>query len=307
MAQGALNVIIDSIGGIGGGGFRCAPSGHHFVLGPDQRSEHGAARGEGELLRGWPELCLSRATIDNDGIRLWTGQEARPMGQWAAAGFANLQIVSREQTPLEDGGIKRVTVLTGSDPEKPIVHGETIRMLEDGAIEVQNRVEIDAGLPGPARVGLVCATAPGFDQIEWFGRGPGESHADRKAGSPVGRYRGSVDEQLVNYILPQENGNKTDVRWFALSDGEWTLRFDGAPWMEFSVHHFTDADLTASLHTHELAERRRPETWIHLDHRQRGVGTGSCGSQALPEYCVDPGRYEFTYTIRVLNSPYSHN
>ncbi len=31
-------------------------------------------------------------------------------------------------------------------------------------------------------------------------------------------YSGTVDEQFTNYVVPQENGNKTDARWASLTN-----------------------------------------------------------------------------------------
>ena len=67
------------------------------------------------------------------------------------------------------------------------------------------------------RLGLQMRLVPGLERMTWFGRGPQESYIDRLAGASVGRYAGTVDEQYVPYVMPQENGNKTDVRWAALS------------------------------------------------------------------------------------------
>jgi beta-galactosidase len=138
----------------------------------------------------------------------------------------------------------------------------------------------------------------GFEEIEWFGRGPHESYCDRKAGAPVGLYRGTVAEQYVPYIMPQEHGNKTDVRWLAVGASEVGLLL--APLrpehMECSVSHFTAADLHRALHTHELRPRR--ETIVNLDYRQRGLGTGSCGPDTLPQYRLPAGRYRFDYRLR---------
>ena len=100
---------------------------------------------------------------------------------------------------------------------------------------------------------------------------------------------GSVAGQYVPYIMPQENGNKCDVRWFELEDGTWRMRFSADPLFEFSVHHFTPTDLFACRHTNEVEDIVRPETVISIDLVQRGVGTGSCGPQTLEPYCVAPG------------------
>ena len=65
------------------------------------------------------------------------------------------------------------------------------------------------------RVGLTLALPAGYETFTWYGRGPHENYADRKSSAPLGRYSGSVDEQLYPYVIPQESGNKTDVCWAA--------------------------------------------------------------------------------------------
>ena len=85
---------------------------------------------------------------------------------------------------------------------------------------------------------------------------------------------------------------------FSLSNGKNSLRFEAAPQFEFSVRHITDNDLFSCYHTNEVADKIRPETIIHIDHIQRGVGTGSCGPQTFSQYCVEPGTFEWSFTIR---------
>jgi hypothetical protein len=113
-------------------------------------------------------------------------------------------------------------------------------------------------------------------------------------------YEGVVDEQHVPYVMPQENGSKCDVRWFELSNGTQRVRFLADPLFEFSVHHYTPADLLASRHEPDVTDRRRDETIVLIDARQRGVGTGSCGPQTREAYCVNPGTYSFSVGIQVV-------
>jgi beta-galactosidase len=63
---------------------------------------------------------------------------------------------------------------------------------------------------------------PALSDMEWYGRGPGESYWDRNTATLVGRYEVAVSGQYFPYVRPQESGNKTDVRWLALSDGQGT-------------------------------------------------------------------------------------
>jgi len=248
------------------------------------------------LLEGFADLCVWRATTDNDGIRRWEGQDAKPMGQWLAAGLNTAKV--KERTLSVDGAkITQRTVWVGSDEAKKMVHEQTIEVLPTGEFAVSNVCDYDASLPSLPRVGVVMQTPAGFENLTWYGKGPWESHTDRDAGAPVGQYSGTVDEQYVKYALPQENGNKSAVRWFTLDNGAVGLTFTGEPTFEFSVRHFTDEDLFTSYHTNELEDKRLAETIIHIDHIQRGVGTGSCGPQTFEQYCVNPGRYEWRYTV----------
>ena len=144
------------------------------------------------------------------------------------------------------------------------------------------------------RVGLTLEIPEGYETLEWFGRGPHESYADRKASAAVGRYRQSVDEQIYPYVKPQESGNHTDVRWAALTDGDGNgLRVSGDDLLQISASHYTAADLTAAEHIHELARMRRPQVVLNVDHRQGGLGNGSCGPGVLPQYQLPPEEFRF--------------
>jgi len=126
----------------------------------------------------------------------------------------------------------------------------------------------------------------------WYGRGPHESYVDRKVGAAVGLYSGSVDEQYVPYIMPQENGNKTDVRWVALRNDQgigWLAT--GRQLLEVSASHFTAEDLYRALHTNELS--RRDSIAFNLDLKQCGLGGASCGPGTLAQYLIPPGTFSF--------------
>jgi beta-galactosidase len=138
--------------------------------------------------------------------------------------------------------------------------------------------------------------APGLEHLAWYGRGPHENYTDRNTGAAVAHYQSTVTDQYVPYILPQENGNKTDVRWLALRDGAGHGLFAaGCPVMEASALHYGPEDLFAAFHTHELEPR--PETILCLDLRQCGLGGASCGPGTLDRYLVKPGEFRFDYRL----------
>lgn len=112
-------------------------------------------------------------------------------------------------------------------------------------------------------------------------------------------YQSTVAEQYVPYVMPQENGHKTDVRWLMLrgSDGHG-LMVVGEPLFEFSVSHFTDNDLFAARHTCDL--KPRPEVLLNLDTAMRGLGTASCGPDTLEQYRLLASEYQFTYRLKLV-------
>lgn len=258
------------------------------------------ALGGEQLISRGPELCIWRAATDNDGIRGWSGQSGKPMGQWLAEGLNEKQSKAGSLSVERDGADAVITIensFTGRGSSKLFRHRHEYRITPRGRIEVTNCVSADTDLPSLPRIGVAMETPAGFEQVEWFGRGPHENYIDRNAGAPVGRYTGTVDEQFVPYILPQENGSKSEARWFSVTNGSVGVTFRAEGVFEFSVRHFRDNDLFACYHTNELEDVRRAETVIHIDHRQRGLGTGSCGPQTLSKYCVEPGDYTFGYSI----------
>ena len=116
----------------------------------------------------------------------------------------------------------------------------------------------------------------------------------------VGLYGGKVEEQFENHIMPQENGNKTDVRWVALTNIRGTgLLIDGEDVINTSARHYTDENLTEAAHTNEL--KRIDEIVLNIDHLVSGVGSGSCGPQTLEQYRVKPRPTSFTVRFRAFS------
>jgi hypothetical protein len=98
-------------------------------------------------------------------------------------------------------------------------------------------------------------------------------------------------------VLPQENGNKSDVRWAAITDARGIgLLAVGMPLINVSAHHYTTEDLTKALHTYDL--KRRNETILNLDDVQSGLGSNSCGPGPLEKYLIDSKESSFTVRLK---------
>jgi beta-galactosidase len=220
-----------------------------------------------------PRLQLWRAPTDNDGLPLVEDKDFGPLTRWLELG------------------------LDGDDLHGVATHTQRFRELSDGAILVENEVELAGGVRDVPRIGVVLTLRPGLEQLEWYGPGPWEAYSDRRASAHVGRWRSTVTDEYVPYIAPQEHGHHPDARWLRLTDARGRgLEVRGRPAIGFGASHFTAADLTAATHTDELVPRA--ETILSLDLAQRGLGTASCGPDTGVQYRLLEPRYSFAYELR---------
>lgn len=254
-----------------------------------------------ELLVAGPRLQVWRGATDNDGIKGWTGQDGKSLGIWLKAGLDQVTIRpgSTKAKQNKDGSVTLTLEHIGAckASDNAIIHKQTCTVTPDGRITVANTFVVDKALPVLPRLGVVLTLQPGLEKLTWFGRGPFENYADRKRAAMVDRYESTVTDQYVPYILPQEHGNHTDVRWLALQGASAGLRVEAQGPLEFSASHYTAEDLFAGKHTYDL--HARPEVILNLDYRQSGLGTNSCGPGVLEQYEIKPGRrYQWSYVLQ---------
>jgi beta-galactosidase/beta-glucuronidase len=254
-----------------------------------------------ELLAHGPRLNIWRAPTDNDGLKAYPDRPGKLLAEWLAAGLDRLELRSnvvslRQLNPQ----VVRFVVETVAQAEGcPVAfeQRQTYTVYGSGDILIDNVITAGQTLPPLPRVGLTMQLPAGFEQFTWYGRGPHENYVDRNAGAAVGLYHSSVAEQYVPYIMPQENGNKTEVRWLTLTNGTGIgLLATGRPPLEASASHCTADDLYRAFHTNELA--RREEVILNLDYKQCGLGGASCGPGTLPQYLIQTGTFEFTVRLR---------
>lgn len=265
------------------------------------------------LLQSGPRVNLWRGPTDNDGgvvmnVRHRAGQMVsdcrlgRIAQKWQEAGYDRLiarvesLAFSHPEPALFQFRVQ--TVLAAKSLAPVFACDQTWTVYGSGDLVLQTDLKpLRDQLPDLPRFGLQMVLPAGFDQITWYGRGPHENYEDRKESAFVGLYGGSVQDQYVPYIRPQENGNKTDVRWVALTNRQGLgLLASGMPLLNVSAHHYSTEDLTWVLHAHEL--RRREEIYLNLDYRQGGLGSNSCGPRPLPQYLLMPEPMSFRVRLR---------
>ncbi|MBD3267341.1 hypothetical protein GF373_11795, partial [bacterium] len=174
----------------------------------------------------------------------------------------------------------------------------TYTIFGNGEILVDTNIDPVGDLPPLPRLGMNMTIPGQYNTFTWFGRGPHENYCDRNTSAPVGRYQGSVDDQFVPYIKPQENGNKTDVRWVALTDEEgYGLLAIGQPTFETSAHHYTARDMADARHPVDL--HYHDNIFLNLDYKQMGVGGDDSWTPLTvhPPYRVMPEHIQFRFRL----------
>jgi beta-galactosidase len=263
----------------------------------DGRLKHLEISGE-QVLASGPELLVWRAPTDNDGmIQPILGGISGVLSRWLEWGLDRIQSECTRTGHISRNKMHGFTsehVLETTSGT--IRHRQTLWIPAPGELVFKEYVRIPRSINDLPRIGAVMDLVPGFENLEYFGRGSHENYRDRNRGARLGRYSSAVDNQYVPYILPQEHGNRTDVRWCALDNSRVGLLFMGPAGGEFSAGHYREEDLYPARHTSDL--KAIPETRVHIDLANRGVGTGACGPDTLPKYRINSGVYSFTWHIK---------
>ncbi|QRQ64033.1 DUF4981 domain-containing protein [Sphingobacterium multivorum] len=153
------------------------------------------------------------------------------------------------------------------------------------------------------RFGMQWIMPAGFEAINYYGRGPQENYIDRNFASHVGIYKQTVDQQYFPYVMPQETGNKTDVRWMEIRNKQGEgLFFTADSTFSMSALHYFDKDLDdgpkrQQRHAADLVKRK--QTQVNIDLRQMGVGgINSWGAWPLHKYTLPYKDYSFSFVLK---------
>jgi beta-galactosidase len=244
--------------------------------------------GKNMLLSG-PRLNLWRAPVDNDGSFFPEEENKRMCKIWLDAGLYNLKdsvykVEIRNQTDSK-AEILVSGILHNKGKTAGVEYLAEYIFYSGGSFCLNTTVDPFGDLPELPRLGYQMVLPEELNHFEWYGRGPHENYVDRNTSALIGKYKGTVDEQFTNYIVPQENGNKTGVRWAKVSSemGAGLKVYGNIP-LETSVHHYNTKALSDAVHTYEL--RKEEKTYWNIDYRQRGLGGNSCGPLPLDKYIL---------------------
>jgi len=250
--------------------------------------------GDVELISAPLEPNFWRAPIDNDrGNRM-----PNRLGIWKNAGPTRktTSVTAERRGPQVVRITAEAAVVAGASTWRGVY-----TISGDGTVKVDCSIKPSAKAPNIPRIGMRMAIPAAFDKMAWFGRGPHETYMDRKTGAAVGLYRGKVADLVHPYVRPQENANRTDVRWVTLTDSQGAgLRAVGVGGvLSVSAWPYTPADLESARHTHELPVR--DTITVNIDHKQMGVGgDNSWGARPHPEYLLPAGDYAYSFKLQAV-------
>ena len=150
--------------------------------------------------------------------------------------------------------------------------------------------------PVMPKFGMRMRLPADFTQVRYYGRGPWENYPDRKRSALLGEYTMPLSDFQTEYIHPQDNGNRCDVRWIELSQPGRTVRIEGLQPLCVSAWDYGDEDL-GPLHPHEVPRGRFVN--VNIDLNVHGVGgTDTWGKRTLPQYTIDGNQpHHFAFVL----------
>ncbi len=241
-----------------------------------------------ELVSDIPKPSFWRAPTDNDSGCMMPFE----YGQWKLASL--YQKMKSYAVSQNDGDFVITAVhLLATQPETEL---KTIYTFSrDGRMHVEMAFEGADGLSPMPEFGMIFKIPADYDYTKWYGRGPEENYMDRNMGCKLGIYSKRVEEHISPYVIPQECGNHTGVRYMDVCDASGTgLRFSGHS-LDVNVLPYTPHELECAAHWYELP--RRHFTVIRVLQAQMGVGgDNSWGAKTHPEYQLPshcPRHFEF--------------
>lgn len=239
----------------------------------------------------------------------WRAPTDNDMGCLAPARYAQWKIASMYLSH-RSGGMFEEVPMSVSETDYSVTVGFTYyfpttpsakcqvsyTVYGDGTVETKLTYDPATGLPDMPEFGMMFQLNADYDRLEWYGLGPAETYADRKRGAKLGVYKNKVADNMAGYLVPQECGNKTEVRYAKITDDRGRgMLFEGDG-ISFSALPYTPHEIENAMHSYELPQVHY--TVVRAALAQMGVGgDDSWGAQVHPEYHIDTSQ-PLTFTFR---------
>ncbi len=160
---------------------------------------------------------------------------------------------------------------------------------------------ITQGIAMIPKFGMRMRLPANMNQVEWYGLGEFENYPDRKTGALVGYYKKGLEEFITPYVVPQDNANRCDVRWFSFGNSLGRkLAINGLQPLCFRAWPYSEEDTENMLHNYQLP--RREYVNVNIDLNIEGVGgNDSWGARTLEQYAIDGNKpYSYGFVLEII-------
>ena len=238
-------------------------------------------------------------------FRLPTDNERGRTGTYDQMGVRTLKLAAGQLQVEEakDGQSVRVSVTNTytSSGDYRFTLQQDFRIMADGAIDFSASIDPSPKGAELPRLGMRTELVKGMEQMRWLGRGPQDSYRDRKEAALVGLHHSRVSDEWTNYVLPQEQGNKEDVRWMAITnDAGVGLQIVAPSTIAASAAHWRPEDNynnggDRKKHPYEVSFCE--PTILNLDAYNRALGNASCGPDVIDKYRIRAQKTHLSFLI----------
>ncbi|WP_244440935.1 glycoside hydrolase family 2 TIM barrel-domain containing protein [Neobacillus jeddahensis] len=246
-----------------------------------------------EMIALPPAPLFWRATTDNDrGF-----SQGFHSGLWYAASLARKCVAT---TITKEAGATCIAFTYQFSIHSEIRVVTSYTVLVDGSVHVKSVYNGVANLPQIPTFALSFKIPADYNQLEWYAMGPEENYSDRMRGARLGIFNNQVDDQQAGYLMPQESGNRTGVRWVCVTNKKgqgMRISFVSEP-VECNFSPYTAFELEHAHHLFELPNVHY--TVVTVAGKQMGVGgDDSWGAPVHDEYLIPADQsIEFEFMIQ---------
>jgi len=232
-----------------------------------------------------------RAPTDNDSPNRW---------KWVDEGFDEAKVKCYNFGLVSTDGpvVLEADVSLGKKAKAVLMHLKVRYTIDGTGVKIDTDVKVRETLKVPMpRFGYSIVMPKGTEKIKYFGRGPVESYVDKRHASRMGLFETTVSEHFEHYVHPQENMAHTDTHFAAITSetGHGLLFSKTEKPFSFNASHYSVHEITRARHDYELEKSEL--TYVNIDYKHNGIGSGSCGPEAQPPYKFDEKEFSFSFKI----------
>ena len=258
-----------------------------------------------ELLKGELKDNFWRAPTLNDEVDSWA------LPRWKKAGLQHLTAKTGglhfERLDAKTVSVNAAVEYYDGMGQLQIVVNKVYLIDGEGNVSITNRVEPMETVTSLPKIGMQFRVPWGYKKVSYFGKDT-ENYPDRNASGKMGLYQVDAMDLFEQHVVPQDNGNHAETRWFALMDNGDMVRDESQIGLfitmfepfNFSIYNYDDDNLSAARRINQL----EPKDFltVNVDYKQAPIGTATCGPGVDERYVLKNQVYEYTVQLRAFDN-----